>query len=232
MANKVFSLADFGDITITKRTSSRNIRLSIKADGKVTVSIPAWASYRSGLAFAESKLEWIRRQLPERTLLKNGQPIGKYHHLQLTPTRGLHQVKTLVTNTSLIVRYPLDLDENDPAVQTAAEAACVRALRKQAEQLLPDRLTRLAEQHGFTFASVRIKRLKGRWGSCDQHQNIVLNLFLMQLPWECIDYVLLHELTHTRIMQHGPTFWRAMEQVVPNLAAVRKLMRQHRPVLY
>jgi predicted metal-dependent hydrolase len=232
MPNKVFRLADFGDITISKRTGNRNIRLSIKADGRVAVSIPAWASYRSGLAFAESKLEWIRKQLPERTILKDGQSIGKYHHLQLTPTRGLHQVKTLVTNLSLIVRYPPELSEDDPAIQTAAEAACIRALRKQAEQLLPERLTQLAEKHGFTFTSVRIKRLKGRWGSCDQYQNIVLNLFLMQLPWECIDYVLLHELTHTKVMQHGPTFWRAMERVVPNVTAVRKLMRQHRPVLY
>jgi len=78
---------------------------------------------------------------------------------------------------------------------------------------------------------VRIKRLSSRWGSCDSHQNIVLNLYLMQLPWECIDYVLLHELTHTQILRHGAPFWDAMGKLLPNLAAIRKQMRGYHPVL-
>jgi hypothetical protein len=89
----------------------------------------------------------------------------------------------------------------------------------------------LAQKHGFEYSSVSVKRLKGRWGSCDQHQNIVLNLYLMQLPWELIDYVLLHELTHTRILRHGPDFWAAMQRVLPNVKAIRKEMKQHQPVL-
>jgi predicted metal-dependent hydrolase len=231
MASKQFPLAGFGDITITKRTTNRNLRLSIKADGAVVVTIPSWATYRSGMVFAESKLDWLLAQRPERTLLQDGQAIGKYHHLQLSPTRGLSAPKTLVSKTAIIVRYPLQLAASDPAVQAAAEAACIRALRAQANQLLPQRLNQLAEQHGFHFNEVRVKRLKGRWGSCDQQQRIVLNLFLMQLPWECIDYVLLHELTHTKILRHGPPFWEAMHALIPNLTAIRAQMRTHRPVL-
>jgi predicted metal-dependent hydrolase len=231
MPGKIFELADFGEISIIKRAGNRNIRLSIKADGKVMVTMPAWASYRSGLAFAESKLDWLKQQTPAKTLLKDGQAVGKNHHLQLLPTRGLSVPKTLVSKTTVVVRYPITMKASDPVVQDAAETACIRALRKQAAQLLPQRLQQLADEHGFDYASVGIKRLKGRWGSCDQHQNIVLNLFLMQLPWECIDYVLLHELTHTRIMRHGPPFWDAMQQILPNLPAIRKQMRLQRPVL-
>lgn len=232
MASKQFPLAGFGDITVTKRAGNRNIRLSIKADGKAVVTIPAWATYHSGLAFAQSKLDWLIQQQPERTVLADGQAIGKYHHLQLSPTRGLQAPRSLVTKTAVIIRYPVQLSPDDPIVQTAAEAACIRALRAQANQLLPQRLEQLAQQHGFHFNEVRIKRLKGRWGSCDQQQRIVLNLFLMQLPWECIDYVLLHELTHTKVLRHGPPFWAVMQELIPNLSAVRKLMRQQRPVLH
>lgn len=232
MPSKQFPLAGFGDITITKRAGNRNLRLSLKPDGKVVVTIPSWATYHSGLAFAQTKLDWILEQTPTKSVLKDSQAVGKYHHLQLSPTRGLQAPKTLVSKTAVIVRYPLQLSPDDPVVQAAAEAACIRALRSQAAQLLPQRLEQLAQQHGFHFAEVRIKRLKGRWGSCDQHQRIVLNLFLMQLPWDCIDYVLLHELTHTKILRHGPPFWEAMHQVVPNLTAIRRQMRQQRPVLY
>jgi predicted metal-dependent hydrolase len=232
MASKQFPLPGVGEVTISKRRANRSLRLSVKSDGKVLVTIPAWATYNTGLRFAESKLDWIKQQLPQQTHLRDGQPVGKEHHLQLSPTRGTHTIKTLVTKTAVIVRFPHDLSPESDAVQAAAETACIRALRSEATQLLPPRLEQLAKQHDFHFNEVRIKRLKGRWGSCDNKQRIVLNLFLMQLPWECIDYVLLHELTHTKILRHGPPFWEAMHYVVPNLATIRKQMRTHQPVLY
>lgn len=232
MARKQFLLDGIGEITISKRKTNRNIRLSIKPNGAVTVTIPAWATYHSGLAFAQTKIEWIQTQLPQKALLQDGQPIGKYHHLQLSPTRGLSAPKSLVSKTSVVVRFPYGISQNDPLVQAEAETACIRALRAQATLLLPGRLKQLADQHGFNFSEVRIKRLRGRWGSCDQHQRIVLNLFLMQLPWDCIDYVLLHELTHTKILRHGPPFWAAMQDLIPNLAAIRKQMRSQQPVLH
>jgi predicted metal-dependent hydrolase len=92
-------------------------------------------------------------------------------------------------------------------------------------------LASLSEKYGFTYGRVSVRRLKGRWGSCDHQKNIVLNLFMMQLPWELIDYVLLHELTHTRILRHGPDFWRAMAEVAPNVKELRKSLKEHRPVM-
>jgi hypothetical protein len=107
----------------------------------------------------------------------------------------------------------------------------VRALRAQAEASLPGRLGELAGRYGFSFRSVAVKQLTGRWGSCDSKQNIVLNLYLMQLPWELIDYVLLHELTHTRIMKHGPEFWTARSDLLPDAKARRQVMKQYRPAV-
>jgi predicted metal-dependent hydrolase len=120
---------------------------------------------------------------------------------------------------------------SEPEIQSAARKTGIRALRRQAETLLPQRLDQLARQHEFSYRSVAIKQLKGRWGSCDQHANIVLNLFLMQLPWEHIDYVILHELTHTNVLRHGPDFWQAMEKVLPEVKQLRKQLRLHQPVL-
>src|SRR5690348_15438176 len=137
MPNKQFPLTGFGDITIAKRSANRNIRLSIKADGRVLVTIPSWASYQAGLRFAESKLDWILKQVPAKRVLEDGQPVGKHHHLQLSPTRGLQAPRTLVSKTAVIVRYPPHFAFDDDSVQQAAQAACIRALRAQATQLLP-----------------------------------------------------------------------------------------------
>jgi predicted metal-dependent hydrolase len=53
----------------------------------------------------------------------------------------------------------------------------------------------------------------------------------MQLPWELIDYVLLHELVHTNVLRHGPDFWDALSEVLPEVKARKKALRNHRPVL-
>lgn len=217
-------------ITIYKRKTSRSLRLSITAKGEIRVSIPTWAPYRSGLEFAKSRQAWIQNQRPASRLLEHGQPIGKAHRLIFVSDPSAQRPRSRLAANQVVVTHA-QLETHATDIQKVAEAASIRALRAQAEKLLPQRLADLASVHGFTYKSVKIKQLKSRWGSCDQHQNIVLNLFLMQLPWHCIDYVLLHELVHTKVLRHGPDFWREMEAVLPNVKQVRKELRSHQPIL-
>lgn len=231
MPGKDYMLSGGQAVTIYKRRGSRNLRLSITSTGKVRVTIPAWVAYGAGLAFAQSRQGWINEQRQPRTVLETGQAVGKSHHLEFVAVPGAAKVTSRVVGTAVVVRYPADQTPGIPAVQKIAVEAGIRALRHQAEQLLPQRLVQLAVHHGFTYRGVTVKRLKGRWGSCDQYGNIVLNLFLMKLPWELIDYVLLHELTHTRVLRHGPDFWQSMAAVSPQAKALRKQLRDHQPVM-
>jgi len=231
MASKDFTLDDGLMLTVYKRRGNRHLRLSIGPSGKIRVSIPAWAPYKLGVDFARTRQAWIRAQHTPPAVLKQGQQIGKSHHLQFVPKPGHAKVTSRVAATEVIVSYPAGDDQAAAAVQAAAHKAAVRSLRLQAEQLLPQRLASLAAMHGFTYTSVNIKRLKGRWGSCDHQQRIVLNLFLMQLPWELIDYVLLHELAHTRVLRHGPDFWQELKAVLPDVAERRRQLRDYQPAL-
>jgi len=97
--------------------------------------------------------------------------------------------------------------------------------------LLPPRLARLASEYGFSYRSVSAKQLKRRWGSCDSQHNIVFNFFLMELPWDLIDYVLLHELTHTEHMHHGPDFWSRLKQISPRALDLRRQINTYRPII-
>jgi hypothetical protein len=85
--------------------------------------------------------------------------------------------------------------------------------RYEAKKLLPPRLTELAQQHGFQFNKITIRNNKRNWGSCSARNNISLNLQMMKLPDELIDYVLLHELVHTNIKNHGPLFWSKLDEL-------------------
>ena len=231
MPSKNFILDGDLPVTVYKRRTNRNLRLSITPSGQVRVSIPVWAPYRAGLDFARSRQAWIRGQHNPVKPLSHGQAVGKAHHLQFVPKNVATKASSRVYDTSIVISHPATAGPATAQVQHVAREASVRALRAQAEQLLPQRLASLAQAHGFTYAGVSVKRLKSRWGSCDQQANIVLNLFLMQLPWNLIDYVLLHELTHTNILRHGPDFWQALEAVLPNTAVLKKSLREYQPVL-
>jgi hypothetical protein len=231
MPHKQFLLDGDLPVSIYKRKASRSLRLSITAAGEVRVSIPSWVPYSAGLNFAKSRREWILAQRQVAPILIDGQPVGKAHHLSFKVKAGAGKPTSRLAGSAVVVSYPAELDITDAAVQKAARDGSIRALRAQAEQLLPQRLASLAKVHGFDYSGVSVKRLKSRWGSCDQDRHIVLNLFLMQLPWEYIDYVLLHELTHTRVMRHGPDFWRAMSQILPDAPNLRKRLHTYQPVL-
>jgi len=232
MATKVIEIPDIGPVTLSKRRGNRSLRLSVSADGEIRVTLPTWVPYLAGEQFVRSKLEWImaHRRAPS-TSLAQGQAIGKAHRLHFVATAHGAKITTRLHQNQIQVFHPTTLDASHPRVQKAAQAACIRALRKEAEQLLPQRLRGLAERTGFTYRHVDIKQLKSRWGSCNIHKDITLNLFLMQLPWRLIDYVLLHELTHTKVMRHGAPFWQELEKHVPRAKSLRKEMSKHHPVL-
>ena len=104
----------------------------------------------------------------------------------------------------------------------------VKQLRAEAKAYLPGRLKELAEQYGFRYNQVRIKHNVSNWGSCSVKGNINLNLNLMRLPEELRDYVMLHELSHLKHMNHGPEFHALLESVCPDHLALRKRLREYK----
>lgn len=230
MAIKVVNVSGIGQVLMYKRKGVRSVKMSITHDGDIRVTLPAWAPYRLGVEFVRNKSDWISEQRKPKRIMKDGDRVGKAHRFILEFKR-INEVSSRITGTDVRLRVPLDLALDDPIVQLAMEKAAHRALKKEAEQLLPMRLHTLAQQHGFTYNSVSVKRLKSRWGSCNERKDIVFNVFLMQLPWHLIDYVVLHELTHTKILRHGQPFWAELSNYVPNLSVIRKEMKAYQPTL-
>jgi predicted metal-dependent hydrolase len=233
MATKQVVIPQIGQVTIYKRRGNRSLRLSIGADGEVRISMPTWLPYRAGEQFAASKALWIAAQRTgtQQVLLRHGQSIGKAHRLYFEQHALATKVQARLAPNQIRVRYPLLAEANESAVQRAAQQASIRALRKEAEMLLPQRLQTLAQQTGFTYRSVGVKQLKSRWGSCSSNKEVILNIFLMQLPWHLIDYVLVHELVHTQVMRHGTPFWREFERHVPHAKRLRQEIGNYQPVL-
>lgn len=97
----------------------------------------------------------------------------------------------------------------------------------EAKKELPRRLEQLAEKYGFQYGRVTIRQQKTRWGSCSRKNNISLNANLMGLSAELRDYVILHELAHTRVHNHSRKFWAELDKYVPNARSVAKKLREN-----
>lgn len=232
MSVKHVDIPDIGPVTMYKRKGNRSLRLSVGLHGEIRVSLPYWVPYRAAIEFVKAKATWIESNQNKHTTepLSHGQHIGKQHRIYFD-SESRDTIATKVHKTEIYVIHPLHLDPTDSTVQDKAHKASIRALKQEAERLLPERVEWFAEHFGYKYKDVTVKQLKSRWGSCSSHQEITLNLFLMQLPWHLIDYVILHELAHTRVMRHGPPFWAELEEHLPNARALRSEINTYQPVL-
>ena len=96
-----------------------------------------------------------------------------------------------------------------------------------ARRKLIHRLEELAEWHGFDYNKVFIRNQRTRWGSCSTSNNINLNIKLVLLPDELIDYVILHELLHTRIKNHSREFWAELDRLVGRAKKFAKQLKEY-----
>jgi predicted metal-dependent hydrolase len=109
-----------------------------------------------------------------------------------------------------------DLDSAE--AQSITENVLTQVYRHEAKKILPERLRELAVEQGFYFSKITIRDNRRNWGSCSSKNNISLNLQMMKLPDKLIDYILLHELVHTKIKNHGPEFWKELDRLTGNQA--------------
>lgn len=98
--------------------------------------------------------------------------------------------------------------------------------RRLAHKILPKKLDNLASKFGFKYKKLFIKNQKTVWGSCSYQNNINLNLNLVALDDEFIDYVILHELTHTVHKNHQKAFYDLLKKNMPNALEIQKKLKK------
>ena len=209
-----------GRVSVCYSQRARRISIRLKPFHGIRLIVPPGKSISEGLAFVEVHKAWIKENLQkieqkeQKLTVFNENTVFKTRSFALKIEKGHRpDVSLVLKNGQLLVTYPHMLDVGHHGVQEAIRFGIEEALRREAKAFLPGRLAWLARQHGFRYSGVVVKNLKSRWGSCATSGNINLNLHLMRLPDHLIDYVLLHELCHTREHNHGAGFWQLLDVV-------------------
>ncbi len=116
--------------------------------------------------------------------------------------------------------------EGEPLAPMGDEAERKRRLKERAEEII----ARYEPVMGVSVSGVTIRLMKTRWGSCNvRTRHVNLNLALESEPPECLEYVVVHEMTHILAPAHDEAFWGYMTRFYPNWKSVRDLLRGHAP---
>ena len=209
------------------RKPIRNIHLYVKApDGRVEVTAPVSAREETILLFVKSKAGWIRatqdaiRAQPHRQepRFESGEPfwfLGKRYRLRVeTGRRGS---SFILQGDEAVLTVP----EKSSAGQR--EAWINEWYRSRLKQEIEEMLPGWTAATGLRPSSWQIRNMKTRWGSCSTRtKKIRLNLQLAKKPAECLSYVILHELAHLKVSNHGPEFKAILDRYMPDWRRIRK----------
>lgn len=213
---------------ITRRIHPQAKRLTLRiVRGQVFLTIPPNTKANQIEQFLQHSQAWLQQHVsadgsqatsPDDFLLAKNSLSIKIINQEWQIQIGERNKKIISTKENLT--FLITLPSNQPAQQLTTW------VELKAKQYLPRRLAELATQHGFYYHSTQVRQAKTRWGSCNQQGKISLNAGLVLLEPSTLDYVLLHELCHTRQMNHSAEFWAEVARVCPDYLAQRQLLKR------
>ena len=222
---------EFGEIKIRKNKLARSVKLSVGVDGSLRASIPYYSPEFAVRRLVNGNRDEIRKMLAThnaKNSYQDGDLIGKTHTLFLRHFDG-ENIKISFEGNQILFQIPENLPFKSPIIQAEIRKIVAKILRKQAKAYLPRRISFLAEKYDFNFEKLRFSHTGTRWGSCSSSGTISLNIALMNLPHHLIDYVIIHELCHTRQMNHSKKFWAEVSKYCPDYKKCIQEMKQFSP---
>ena len=215
------TIDDF-NIKYKKHIFSKSIKVTLKNDSSILVTMPVFCPYKTAKDFLLKNFEKIKNFNFNKNFLTPNLKT-KFDTLKIVKSNNL-KIQTL--KNIVYFYYPENKDFNSKEIQENLKEAYKKALKIEAKNYLPQRLDYLAKKYNFSFNKIAIKNQKTRFGSCSFQNNINLNIKLMEYDFEIIDYVLIHELVHTKIKNHSQNFWLEVEKYCPNYRELRKKLKQ------
>ena len=136
------------------------------------------------------------------------------------------EINTFVASKEAWIRKHLKTIAARPEVSVLS-AAERKALAEKAAEVLPEKVSRFAQQLGVSYGRITIRSQRTRWGSCSAGGNLSFNCLLMLCPEEVQDYVVIHELCHRKEMNHSTAFWAEVERHCPDYRIHRKWLKDN-----
>ena len=217
-----------------QRIKRKTIGMSVGADG-LEVRAPRWATVASVEAVLHEKSDWILRKLQasqerqkqmRHTIIewRDGASLpflGEQWVVRLDPAHQFPHISDQGT-TPKYLQVPLSLHAQPGQIRDAVQAW----LMQQAKLNFTQRLDHFAPQLGVQWKRLSLSNASSRWGTASADGSIRLNWRLIHFKQDVIDYVVVHELSHLRVMNHSPQFWETVGSLVPDYQQRRNALNE------
>ncbi len=218
--NKAETIENF-EIKYKKHVFSKSIKITLKKDNFILVTMPYVCPYKTARDFLLSNFEKIKSFNQNKRIIHKDFKT-KFDTLKIIPSDELRAIKK---NKIIYFYYPKDEDFSSKQIQNELSKAYLEALKIEAKNYLVQRLDFIAKKFDFKYNKISLRNQRTRFGSCSYQNNISLNINLMKYDFDVIDYVLIHELCHTKIKNHSQKFWNEVEKYCPNYKDLRKKLK-------
>jgi len=229
MTNSLSKTIYFGGIEIEViKKKMRNTRIVISPDGKVRLSTSLKVPDEEIEKLLETKYEWIRKHR-QKYLLKERETISKYIDGEVGMYLGSKYILKIVENTGI---DEISIREGKYIEMFTKYESVSGKNKKIYLDWQKNELTNILKEYvpkweGITSLKVSewsIRKMRTRWGSCNtRSRKILFNLDLIKKKPEFIDYVVLHEIVHIKIPNHGSTFKAMLDMYIPSWRDIRKV---------
>jgi len=214
------------------RVRRRTLGVSVHPDLSVVVRVPVWTTREQIRQFVYEKAAWINKVRTRFERLPRQAP-REYINDEIHQYLGQDYLLKVEQGERESVNYSgecLLVTLTGEPQSERVKRLLMAWYKDRAEIVFHERLELWLQKTagiGTPEPRITIRKMTSRWGSCSAHNRITLNLLLMTVPMECIDYVVLHELCHFKVRRHGPRFWGLMERLMPDYKERRKTLNTY-----
>ncbi len=139
------------------------------------------------------------------------QYLGRKYYVEVFVNNELSSILIEFTESKFKISLPKSLDSQEKLKQAFEDF-----FRKKAFEKITPRIKKWSKRTGLPFNEAKIRKLEKRWGSCTPSNNIFINIDAIRLPFSLIDYLIVHELVHTKFKNHSKEFWAELSKHIPN----------------
>ena len=212
------------------RSRRKTIALIVHPDGRLEVRAPRQMAEQNIREFVEGHSDWVHKQ--QTRARKYAPPLPKkFTDGETFFLLGQFYSLNIVARQRPALTFDGATFRLAKSAQPKAKEYFVRWYKAQAMEILSDQVKAIAARHGFTYQKIRISSARTRWGSCSSKGTLSFTWRLVMAPPEIVDYVVMHELVHTKIHNHSKKFWASVAEILPEYKQCVIWLRKNGKVL-
>lgn len=213
---KVVNIEGIGDVIFVKNNRSKKYYLRVNKLGEVRVTIPMFGTYKFAVDYVQSKKDWIIDGKSKISAAKGKKvySIGRIdYNEKFSISISTHDKMTVKSQEEISrqreiinILVPSTVDIQNAELQSIVSEHISKIMLNAAKNVLPSMIEEISQATRLSYSGLRISSAQRRWGSCSSTNSISLSKNLIKLPTPLINFVIIHELCHTKHKNHGKYF--------------------------